>query len=263
MRAKSIIISTLAVLSLSSATLSSCKKDDETTPITTTPQTNNVDPYGKIAVTFTNEVDGQTLNTDGTWYTNPNGNPYNISLLKYYVTNFTLVKDDGSERNFKTYKLVDGADPASGKFTLDSVVNGNYTAVKFYLGVDPDRNHSGDQDGDLDPIHGMIWTWNTGYIFFKHEGQYKDGSGATKNLLLHLGTDVALASITVPVTKLEVKGNTRNLFLKLNLNSLYSSPNNIDFNTDNNRMSTSAADRSWISDMRTNAGDAFTLSKVE
>ncbi len=252
----------VAVIGFSLLALSSCKKDDGTTT-PTTPTTPSVDPYGKIAVTFTNEVDGQALNTSGSWYTNPNGNPYNFSLLKYYVTNFTLVKEDGSEKNFKTYKLIDGADAASGKFTLDSVANGNYTAVKFYLGVDSARNHTGAQDGDLDPIHGMIWTWNTGYIFFKHEGQYKDASGIAKSLLLHLGTDAALSSVTVPVTKFEVKGNTRSLFLKLNLNSMYASPNAIDFNVDNSRMSTASGDRPWIANMKANAADAFLFDKVQ
>jgi len=255
-------VKAFAVISFSLSVLASCKKDDSTTtpPTATTP---TVAPYGKVAVTFTNQVDGQAMNTSGSWFTNPTGNPFNISLLKYYVTNFTLVKEDGSERNFKTYKLIDGADASTGKFTLDSVANGNYTAVKFYLGVDSARNHTGAQEGDLDPIHGMIWTWSTGYIFFKHEGQYKDATGATKSLLLHLGTDAALASITVPVTKFEVKGDTRNLFLKFNLNSMYGSPTNVDFNVDNSRMSTAAGDRPWIATMKANAADAFSFDKVQ
>ena len=259
MHVKSFLFATIGFALLA---LSSCKKDEDTTT-TPTPTTPAVDPYGKVAVTFTNEIDGQALATTGTWYTNPAGNPYNISLLKYYVTNFTLVKEDGSEKNFKTYKLIDGSDATTGKFTLDSVANGAYTAVKFYLGVDSARNHTGAQEGDLDPIHGMIWTWSTGYIFFKHEGQYKDATGTAKSLLLHLGTDAALASITVPVTKFEVKGNTRNLFLKLNLNSLYASPNSIDFNVDNSRMSTASGDRRWIAEMVGNATDAFTFDKVQ
>lgn len=252
-----------AVFSFSLFALSSCKKDDGSTTTPTTPTTPNVATNGKVAVTFTNEIDGQALATTGTWYTNPNGNPYNLSLLKYYVTNFTLVKEDGSEKNFKTYKLIDGADASTGKFTLDSVANGNYAAVKFYLGVDSTRNHTGAQEGDLDPIQGMIWTWSTGYIFFKHEGHYKDASGTAKPLLLHLGTDAALASITIPVTKFEVKGNTRSLFLKLNLNSLYASPNTVDFNVDNSRMSTASGDRPWIANMVANAADAFTFDKIQ
>ena len=104
-------------------------------------------------------------------------------MLKYYVSNFTLVKADGSETNFKNYQLLDASEPSSLTFALDSVLNGEYTSVKFLIGVDSSRNHTGVQDGALDPVHGMIWSWNTGYIFFKHEGNFKDSTGTTRPLI--------------------------------------------------------------------------------
>lgn len=238
--------------------VSSCNKGGEE-PVTP------IAAKGKVVVNFSNEVDGQPITSlnMGSLRTNGAGNQYNIALLKYYVSNFTLVKEDGSETNFKNYKLIDGSDASTGQFTLDSVANGNYTSVKFYLGVDAARNHTGAQDGDLDPINGMIWTWNTGYIFFKHEGQYKDNSGQMQSLVFHYGTDPALATITVPVTKFEVSGNTKNLFLKFNLNSLYTSPANIDFNVDNNHQSDRASDAPWIATMKSNVADAFSFDKVQ
>ena len=41
-------------------------------------------------------------------------------------------------------------------------------------------------DGDLDPVHGMYWTWQSGYIQFKLEGLLRDSAGERK-LELHLG----------------------------------------------------------------------------
>ena len=38
------------------------------------------------------------------------------------------------------------------------------------VGVDSARNVSGAQTGALDPAKGMFWTWNTGYIMAKLEG---------------------------------------------------------------------------------------------
>jgi hypothetical protein len=38
------------------------------------------------------------------------------------------------------------------------------------LGVDSIDNCSGAQSGALDPINGMFWAWNTGYIYLKMEG---------------------------------------------------------------------------------------------
>jgi hypothetical protein len=185
-------------------------------------------------------------------------------MLKYYVSNFSLVRADGSEQRFNNYELIDAAKPETLSFSLDSVMNGEYTAVKFMLGIDSVRNHTGAQDGDLDPVHGMIWTWNTGYIFYKHEGNFRDSTGATKPLVFHLGIDGAQNSITVPITKLAVAGNARKLFLDFDLNSAYTSPvSNMNFNFDNNRMSTVQDDFFWIYAMKKNLEDAFHYNKAE
>ena len=38
------------------------------------------------------------------------------------------------------------------------------------LGVDETYNTSGANAGDLDPVNGMFWSWQSGYINFKIEG---------------------------------------------------------------------------------------------
>jgi hypothetical protein len=235
--------------------LQSCKKDSN--------DNNNVSAYGSIEMRVSNNVDGQPITLGAMNYTNAAGNLYRVDLLKYYMTNVTLVKADGTEKNYKNYNLVDESDAASKSFTIDSIDNGEYTAVKFSLGVDPDRNHTGAQDGALDPIHGMIWSWNTGYIFFKHEGMFKDNTGTDKSLLYHYGTDKALAAVTMPVTKFEVKGNKRIVYVKFNLNQLYANPTTVDFNVDNLHQSTASSDVTWINVLRGNFPNAFSVDKVE
>lgn len=244
---RSFLLLSIGLLSL----LSSCKKSDSTVP------------YGKMTISISNEVDGQPVAIGPMSYTNAAGNQYSVDLLKYYVSNMKLVKADGSEVSFGNYNLIDASNPASQTFTLDSVQNGDYTAVRFLLGVDGDHNHTGVQEGALDPINGMIWTWKTGYIFFKHEGSFKDSSGATKQVLFHYGTDVALVSITVPINKLTVAGDARKLYLRFNLNKLYDSPRRIDFNVDNNHMSTGPGEVFWISAMAENFANTFQYVKAE
>ena len=248
----------VAIGMLSSVLFASCKKE-------TTDPAPKVDPYGKLTVSFANEIDGQPIVLGPMNYTNTAGNTYSVDMLKYYVSNFTLVKADGSETNFKNYALLDASVPSTLSFTLDSVLNGEYTAVKFLLGVDSARNHTGAQEGALDPVHGMIWTWNTGYIFFKHEGNFKDSTGATQPLVFHLGTDNALTAITVPITKLAVAGNSRKLFLDFNLNSAYATSTGayMNFNFDNNRMSSDRDDIFWIHSMKAMLADAFSYNKAE
>lgn len=241
------------IISVCSLFIFSCNKKENTTS-----------PYGKIQVNIANEVDGVPIVLDTMNYVNAAGNLYSVSLLKYYVSNFTLINDKGEETNFHNYHLVDASDSTTNIFTLDKVANGNYTAIKFYLGVDSSRNHTGNQDGDLDPIHGMIWDWNTGYIFFKHEGTFKNtNTNSNQNLMFHYGTDIALASISIPFSQFDVQSNERKLYLKFNLNDLYVSPNKINFNTDNSHQSTDFSDGKWISDMRENFANAFHFDKVQ
>jgi hypothetical protein len=233
--------------------ISSCEKER------ITPAAN---AYGKLEVNISNEVDGAAISFGAMPYTNAAGNKYGVDLLKYYVSNFTLIRDDGSQKNFGNYNLIDASDSTKTKFVLDSVGNGNYTSIKFLLGVDKNRNHTGAQDGDLDPVKGMIWSWNTGYLFFKHEGGFKDSTGVDNTLAMHYGTDTAATTITLSVSPFEVKGNTRKLYLKFNLNKLYASPNLIDFNGNNVRQSTDPSDALWISHMKGNFPSAFLFDKV-
>jgi hypothetical protein len=44
-------------------------------------------------------------------------------------------------------------------------------SISFVIGVDSILNVSGVQTGALDPLNGMFWTWNSGYIVAKLEGK--------------------------------------------------------------------------------------------
>ncbi|UPT68039.1 MAG: hypothetical protein M0D57_05095 [Sphingobacteriales bacterium JAD_PAG50586_3] len=232
--------------------ISGCKKEE-----------NNIANSGTATINFANEVDGQAIALGTGTYQNAFGNQYKVDLLKYYITNITFIKDDNSEYNINNYDLIDASNPASSNITIDSIPNGVYTNVRFYLGIDSLRNHTGAQEGDLDPINGMIWTWNTGYIFFKHEGSFIDANQQQQTILLHYGTDKALATVTVPLTGFEIKGDNKKLNLALNLNQLYANPNVIDFNVDNIHQSTSQSDIPWLNKTKQNFQQAFTFKSVQ
>ncbi|HZG01733.1 MAG TPA: MbnP family protein [Chitinophagales bacterium] len=219
--------------------------------------------FGSIDMRFENEIGGAPIQMGQIAHQNPAGNPFSVTMLKYYVTNVELVRDNGDVFKANNYDLINEEDNDSKRIALENIPNGTYTSLRFKLGVDSARNHTGVQDGDLDPINGMIWTWNTGYIFFKHEGNFKDTNGDTQLLLYHLGTDAALAQIELPLNGLEVNGNGKTMRLKLDLNSLYSSPNMVDFNGNNNHMSTGVGDVNWIKSLRENFPSAFTVHSIE
>jgi hypothetical protein len=46
-----------------------------------------------------------------------------------------------------------------------------FTSISFDIGVDSLTNTGPVKTGDLDPMLGMFWTWNTGYIYARLEGE--------------------------------------------------------------------------------------------
>lgn len=242
----------LAVIVLAVA-FTSCKK--KTTPIDEVTKAN-------VSIAFKNYISGQPVVKDQLIYTNTAGNLFSVSLLKYYVTNVVLVKSDNTEFALNNYDLIDAFDPSNfSTVEAKDVPNGNYTTLRFYFGVDKSRNHTGAQDGDLDPINNMIWTWSTGYLFFKHEGIFVNSTNDTTQMQYHLGTDDALSTVEIPIT-LGVDGKAKTLNIAFDLNNMYNNPV-IDFNTKAIRHSTAADDTTWIQQMVLNTADAFSFMSQE
>jgi hypothetical protein len=231
--------------------LSNACKQKSSNPIT--------NPTGNVSIHFNHQVGGSNLVQGEMIYTNQAGNMYSIDLLKYFVTNIILVKDDGHEFKLKNYDLINAFDPNFLNIDATNVPNGNYTAMKFLVGIDKVNNQTAGT-GDLDPRYNMSWSWNFGYIFFKHEGTYKNTIGVTEAITQHLGTDEALMSVNIPIT-LNVLGNNKIMNLVFDLNKMYNSPA-IDFNVDGFRMS-AIGDETWMANMVSNINDVFSFKNVE
>jgi len=106
-----------------------------------------------------------------TAYPNGNGEQFTISTFKYYLSNVQLHRADGTRYAVPdSYILVDAAQPASQHVALHDIPAGTYTGLSFVVGVDSARNVAGAQTGALDPVKGMFWDWNSGYIFVRLEG---------------------------------------------------------------------------------------------
>ncbi len=244
--------SVLFIMLVASLFLGSCNKQKNPDPLS---------PTANVKIKFLNQADGVSIVQSSGTYTNSAGNQYTVDLLKYYVTNVILVKEDGTQVKLDNYDLINAFDDNFSTVEATNIPNGTYKTMLFNLGIEKGRNHSGAQDGDLDPSYNMIWSWNTGYIFFKHEGNYINSSNVSKSLTLHLGTDDALALITVPIS-LEVTGKDKTMNVVFNLNKMYDEPK-LDFNADDFHMSDQASDAKWIGEMKANSGNAFSFKNVE
>lgn len=93
------------------------------------------------------------------------------NVFKFYVSNVTLHFEDGSNSYLSnSFYLVDMNEPEFTFIHLPIEHEQAITGLDFSIGTDSLTNVSGAFDGPLDPIHGMFWTWNSGYINLKMEG---------------------------------------------------------------------------------------------
>jgi hypothetical protein len=128
-------------------------------------------PIHPVTIHLHNTVGGRPLQLFGKVYYNRLGEPFRVNRLRYYISNIRVTDDDGVETILagRSY-LVDEAVPSSLTIKLESSIS-NIRSIKFIVGVDSALNVGSVQEGDLDPEKGMFWTWNSGYIYARLEGQ--------------------------------------------------------------------------------------------
>lgn len=123
-----------------------------------------------LIIRFQNEVGNRPLSLSTESYTNRFGESFTIRQFKYYVSNIQIIGKDGEQLLLDEPHLVDQGDSSSLILHLSSNISG-IQSIRFAVGVDSLANVSGVQTGDLDPMLGMFWTWNTGYINARLEGE--------------------------------------------------------------------------------------------
>ena len=96
--------------------LLSCKKDSSTEP----PEQDT----GKIIFEFANYVDGLPLQTDTLMYINQAGNHYMVTEVKYFISDVTLHKSDGTQTVINKWKDIFYVDN-----TIPSPLPGRYMMI--------------------------------------------------------------------------------------------------------------------------------------
>jgi hypothetical protein len=150
-------------------------------------QINNQTPNSTIKISFIHAIDSQPLVLDSTKYANYWKETFTVSRLSYYISNVslqTMNKKVIKEKN--SYHLINEEEEDSKHFSFP-LSSDQYTSLSFLIGVDSLKNVSGAQTGALDPLNGMFWTWNTGYIMFKMEGNSPESSIANHKVEYHIG----------------------------------------------------------------------------
>ena len=115
-------------------------------------------------------------------------NGLEISQLKFYLSNFQLIKNDEivfSEE--KSFHLLDATMKETMDIKLSVPDHLTFDTVRFFIGIDKETNNNGISGGDLDPAKGMYWSWQTGYINVKIEGKSRLCNTRKNEFMYHLG----------------------------------------------------------------------------
>jgi hypothetical protein len=139
-----------------------------------------------------------------------------ISNLKFYISELALYNNDTFVAGVgKKHHLFDMELPTSGFISQEMAEPNPFNNIRFNIGIDSLTHSAGAFEGDLDPIHGMYWSWQSGYIHFKLEGTSPDCPTRQNKFQIHVGgyqaTNNTIRRVTLPV----VASSTLNIEIAL------------------------------------------------
>lgn len=170
----------------------------------------------EISIDFSYIFSGTTpVSFGASTHTHTDGAEIRFDAANYYVSNIRLVPTTGPEVAYDTILLITDLN-AGQPFMLGQVPVGEYQTIKFDIGMDSARNHG---DPTIYPFghplalssQAMHWSWNSGYIFMKVDGQADTTAAQTGidvTFAYHIGGMNFRREVSVPID-LEVDINTQ------------------------------------------------------
>ena len=142
-----------------------------------------------------------------------------IQSLRFYLSDINLIKNGRKIYQVKNQpNLVDISKKLQVKLLTKSELE--FDSIQFDIGVDSLSQVSGAMGGDLDPMKGMYWSWQSGYINFKLEGKSNICNNRNHVFQFHIGGYIfpynSIQHIILPVQ------NKTNINIKLNIKKLLS-----------------------------------------
>ena len=167
--------------------LFSCSKDDK--------NTETITGQGKLGIEFDNIFGSANLILNSQANVTSQGETLKISDIKYIISNIVLTKEDGSTLVYPkgdSYFIVSEANIESQDIELKNIPAGNYTKIKFGIGVDETQYNAGQTvQGNFfaqAQNEDMAWTWSAGYKHILFEGMFTSPTVATPTIfMVHTG----------------------------------------------------------------------------
>lgn len=221
-----------------SLVFSSCssEKDGDVPPELTT---------GILKLTFDNKVGTSDLLLNTETYTNSSGETYSVSTLRYIIGNIVLVDKNGREFVYpedKSFFIVNEEDSTSTTVLLDSINGGEYTTIRFGIGVDQSW-YPLNGENLIPKANELGMTRNGGgdYIFLMFEGEYTSTHTPNPTLFkYHMGShgtdqdNYREVELQLPET-LKINDKTQaGLVLKTDVAKIFDSENTLSLDVKNN-----------------------------
>ncbi len=156
-------------------------------------------------------------------YVMEDGSTLIFTKIQFYVGQLSLQDKDKNtlkaKDDFYFVRLEEDTDKA--RICLgEQAKRSMFTKLAFGIGIDSLGNHQGKQEGALDPLHGMFWTWAQGYVFFKIEGYYQSSAQTKGGFIYHIGGDACYRSLQMTASPYK-EGNDWIYPIKLGLERLF------------------------------------------
>lgn len=131
----------------------------------------NLASYGQVQLKFQPTWNKQIFQLGDTLEINQSEN-IRFDTYRFYLSDLTFYRDSlvvysDSEKAH----LLDLEFDSTLQVSFPELASNSYNIISFRFGIDSTTNVSGAMSGDLDPMHGMYWSWQSGYINCKLEGQ--------------------------------------------------------------------------------------------
>jgi hypothetical protein len=155
-----------------------------------------------LEITMTHTFGNEEVEPDISVHTNSSGNEIIFSKLHYLLTEFTLTNEDGDKIEVDSSSAYINMSEGRVKFTLDSIPEGSYSGISFFLGVDSTINHQNpnkfEATSPLNPIiNNLYWDWMDGFIFCSVEGYHYKDNELKGAFAYHIGLDENLMEISI------------------------------------------------------------------
>lgn len=139
-----------------------------------------------IQLSFLPMINGSPISLNQHYFSTELNDSISISKFKFYVSNIVLLNNDKiMYKNSTGVFLLNAEESLNLQFDIPQSIQ--FNRIQFGLGIDSVTNTSGALDGALDPLMGMYWTWQSGYINFKMEGFVGNLEQEDKKFEYHLG----------------------------------------------------------------------------